>query len=75
LVQVVEATSAVLLGLHYVTLDSDHLKLNKFADPQEGNYVSVSSNLARIAAQAPQLIKDRLRRQLPITMVVMTTAY
>ena len=57
--QVVEETSAVLPGLHYVVLDSDHLKLNKFASAKDGNYVSVSSNLARIAAQAPRLIRDR----------------
>jgi hypothetical protein len=49
----------VLPGLHYVVLDSDHLKLNKFAGARDGNYVSVSSNLARIASQAPQLIQDR----------------
>jgi hypothetical protein len=57
--QIVDEASAVLPGLHYVVLDSDHLKLNKFAGKQDGNYLSVSSNLTRIAAQAPQLIQNR----------------
>jgi len=62
---VVEEASAVLPGLDCVVLDSDHLKLNKFANTEEGNYKCVSSNLARIAAQAPDLVQDRLRGQLP----------
>lgn len=57
--KVVEETSAVLSGFHSVVLDSDHLKLNKFANAQDGNYVSVSSNLCRIAVDAPELIQRR----------------
>lgn len=57
--QVVEEASAVLPGLRYIVLDSDHLKLNKFAGAQDGNFVSVSSNMARIAAQASGLIRSR----------------
>ncbi|KAM0803687.1 hypothetical protein BDR22DRAFT_45834 [Usnea florida] len=56
---VVEEKSAVLSGFYSVVLDSDHLKLNKFAGAQDGNYVSVSSNLCRIAAEAPELIQRR----------------
>jgi len=51
--------SAVVPGLHSVVLDSDHLKLNKFADANDGNYRSVSSNIARIASQAPALLRQR----------------
>lgn len=57
--KVVEETSAVLSGFHSVVLDSDHLKLNKFPSAQDGNYVSVSSNLCRIAAEASELILKR----------------
>ena len=57
--KVVEEKSAVLSGFYSVVLDSDHLKLNKFAGAQDGNYVSVSSNLCRIAAEAPELIQRR----------------
>lgn len=53
----------MLPGVRYIVLDSDHLKLNKFVSAQEGNYLSVSSNLARIAAQAPKLMTDRRKRQ------------
>lgn len=61
--KVVEETSAVLSGFYSVVLDSDHLKLNKFASAQDGNYVSVSSNLCRIAAEAPELIRRRRNGQ------------
>lgn len=57
--KVVEEISAVLSGFPSVVLDSDHLKLNKFPSAQDGNYVSVSSNLCRIAAEAPELILKR----------------
>lgn len=57
--KVVEETSAVLSGFQFVVLDSDHLKLNKFPSAQDGNYESVSSNLCRIAAEAPELILKR----------------
>ena len=57
--KVVEEKSAVLSGIYSVVLDSDHLKLNKFTGAQDGNYVSVSSNLCRIAAEAPELIQRR----------------
>jgi hypothetical protein len=67
--QVVEDTSAILPGVHYVILDSDHLKLNKFASTQDGNYIRVSSNLARIAAQTPGLIQSRQRGQFPESVV------
>ncbi|KAL9065770.1 MAG: hypothetical protein Q9161_007995 [Pseudevernia consocians] len=56
---IVEETSAVLSGFNSVVLDSDHLKLNKFASAQDGNYVSVSSNLCRIATEAPVFIRRR----------------
>jgi hypothetical protein len=56
---VVEEVSARLSNFPHVVLDSDHLKLNKFTGAQDGNYISVSSNLCRIGAQAPQLIRDR----------------
>lgn len=59
--KVVEEVSAVPYGMHSLALDSDHLKLNKFASAEDENYVRVSSNLARIAAQAPQLFQDRQR--------------
>ena len=59
----VEQTSAVLPGMDHLFLDSDHLKLNKFASAQDGNYVSVSSNLCRIAAEAPELIGKRRKGQ------------
>ena len=59
--KVVEETSAVLSGFHSLVLDSDHLKLNKFSSLRDGNYVSVSSNLCRIAAEAPEIIR-RLRK-------------
>jgi hypothetical protein len=72
---VVEEASAVLPGASYMTLHSDHLKLNKFASKREGNYVSVSSNLARIAAQAPQLVNARLQRQCRITADIISTFY
>ena len=61
--KVVEETSAVLSGFHSVVLDSDHLKLNKFSSAQDGNYVSVASNLCRIAAGAPELIQRRRKGQ------------
>lgn len=57
--KVVEEISAVITGLHRVVLDSDHLKLNKYSSERDGNYISVTSNLARIAIQAPRLILDR----------------
>ena len=57
--KIVEETSAVLSGFNSVVLDSDHLKLNKFASAQDGNYVSVSSNLCRIATEAPVFIRRR----------------
>ena len=57
--KVVDEKSAVLSGFYSVVLDSDHLKLNKFPGTQDGNYVSVSSNLCRIAAEAPELIQRR----------------
>ena len=57
--KVVEEKSAVLSGFYAVMLDSDHLKLNKFVGAQDRNYVSVSSNLCRIAAAAPELIQGR----------------
>jgi hypothetical protein len=60
--QIVEQTSAVLGIGPYVVLDSRHLKLNKFSVVQKGNYVSVSSHIARIAAQSPQLTKGRGER-------------
>ncbi len=59
----VEETSAVLTGFDSVVLDSDHLKLNKFSNAQDGNYVSVTSNLCRIAAGAPELIQRRRKGQ------------
>lgn len=52
-------TSAVIPGLYSVVLDSDHLKLSKFADAADGNYKAVSSNIARIASQAPALLRQR----------------
>ena len=55
--QVVEETSAVLSGFISIVLDSDHLKLNKFSSARDGNYVSVSFNLCRIAAEAPEMIQ------------------
>ena len=61
--KVVEETSAVLSGFHAVVLDSDHLKLNKFRSAQDGNYLSVSSNMCRIAAEAPELIQRRREGQ------------
>jgi len=64
--QVVEESSAVLEGLQYVVLESDHLKLNKFAGEREGNYVSVSSSIARIAAEAPRLVQNRCGGQFAI---------
>lgn len=66
--QVVEEPSAVLDGLQYIVLDSDHLKLNKFAGEHDGNYVSVSSSIARIAAEAPRLVQNRGRGQFTITL-------
>ena len=57
--KVVEETSAVLSGFHSLVLDSDHLKLNKFSSAQDGNYVSVASNLCRIAAEAPEVLQRR----------------
>ena len=57
--KVVDETSAILSGFHSIVLDSDHLKLNKFSSAQDGNYVSVSSNLCRIAAEAPEIIQRR----------------
>ena len=57
--KVVEEKSAVLSGFYSVVLDSDHLKLNKFAGAQDGNYVSVSSNICRIASEAPELFQKR----------------
>lgn len=62
--QVVEETSAVLPGLRHVALDSDHLKLNKFASASDGNYVLMSSNIMRIAAQSTQLIQTRRKGDL-----------
>jgi len=67
--QVVEDTSAILPGVHCVILDSDHLNLNKFASTRDGNYIRVSSNLARIAAQAPGPIRSRQRGQFPESVV------
>lgn len=61
--KVVEETSAVLSGFSSIVLDSDHLKLNKFSSAQDGNYVSVSSNLCRIAAEAPELFRRRRKGQ------------
>jgi len=52
-------TSVVVSGLHSVVFDSDHLKLNKFADAYDKDYRSVSSNIARIASQAPTLLRQR----------------
>jgi len=52
-------TSAVIPGLHSVIRDSDHLKLGSFADADDGYYESVSSNIARIAPQAPTLLRQR----------------
>ena len=57
--QVVEEESAVLRGCDFLFLDSDHLKLNKFTRAEDGNYVSVSANLARICAEAPGLVQRR----------------
>jgi hypothetical protein len=57
--QVVEETSAVLPDMRFLVLDSDHLKLSNFTGLEDGNYVSVSSNLARIAAQASRLRQAR----------------
>ena len=59
--KVVEESSAILSGFHAIVLDSDHLKLNKFASARDGNYVSVSSNLCRIAAEAPKIVQRRLK--------------
>lgn len=53
----------MLPGLRCVVLDADHLKLNKFGSPNEGNYRAVSSNLARIAAQSHQLVHGRRNRE------------
>ena len=61
--QVVEEESAVLWGCDSIVLDSDHLKLNKFKSAEDGNYISVSSNLARICVEAPQLIQRRQNGQ------------
>ena len=57
--KVVEETSAMLSGFPAIVLDSDHLKLNKFPSARDGNYVSVSSNLCRIAAEASEIIQKR----------------
>jgi hypothetical protein len=53
----------VLSGLLFIILNSDHLKLNKFASAQDGNFVSVFSNLCRIAAEALRLIQRRQQGQ------------
>ena len=61
--QVVDERSAALPGFRSIVLDSDHLKLNKFPSAQDGNYKSVSSNLCRIAAEAPEFIQRRRKGQ------------
>ena len=60
----------MLSAFHSVVLDSDHLKLNKFPSAKDGNYVSVSSNLCRISAEAPNIIRRHRKGQLEVKRVV-----
>lgn len=66
-IQVVDEISATIPGLDALSLDSDHIKLNKFARAEEQNYRLVSSNIHRIAAASSKLIEDRSRCMLNST--------
>ena len=72
--KVVEETSAVLSGFDSIVLDSDHPKLNKFSSAQDGNYVSVSSNLCRISAEAPELLQRRHKGVVRVLVRVLSSS-
>ena len=58
-----DEASAVLDGVAYLLLDSDHLKLNKFAGHKDKNYTVVAANIARIAMEAKALFDRRSQGQ------------
>jgi len=60
----VDEQSGCIDGFPKLGLACDHFKMNKFSNPEDGNYVYVSQELMRLAKAAPSRVASRLKRQL-----------
>lgn len=56
---VVDETSAKLGANRAIGLPTDHFKLNKFAAPEDGNYLDVAGEVSRLYTEALKLASER----------------
>lgn len=55
----VDETSARLGANRAIGIATDHFRLNKFADPKDGNYLDVTGEVARFYTEAVKLASRR----------------
>ena len=61
-IQVVDEQSACIDGYEKVPLPTDHIKINKYAGPEDPSYMLVFPKLVAIASTAVEAVQKRLKR-------------
>ena len=68
-------TSACIDGHKKISLNTDHLKLNKFSGPDDPSYKKVFPEIEEMLSQAEASVGARLNRIVPFWSYLSTVAY
>lgn len=60
--QVVDEASACIPGLERIALAANHSEMNKYSGPNDSSFQSVSAELRRLCAGAPDVVQCRIKR-------------